>query len=48
MSPPSKKDTQYLLDGYDSINWGLPQISEEPTGEQLNGIKLLLDGDRAP
>ena len=27
---------------------GLPQLAEEPTGEQLKCIQLLLDGDQAP
>ena len=48
MKPPNGKQARDLLDMLDTISGWRPHIAEEPAGNQLAGVKLLLDSDRAP
>ena len=48
MIAPSLEEAQGYLSSYDSINGGLPLVSEEPTGEQFKGVKLQLDAGNPP
>ena len=48
MIAPSLAETQGYLKCYDSINGGLPLVSEEPTGEQIKGVKMQTDQGNPP
>ena len=48
MVAPSLQETQGYLKSYDRINGGLPLVSEEPTGEQIKGVKMQIEAGNPP